>query len=359
MPKTNKRKHLKISNTVSKILLLFFLLSFGTVKNLNAAWQGSGTEADPWQITSRQCLEALADSVNNSISPYPNWSNGKYFSLMNDITDTVRTVIGVMNKGCYFMGHFDGGGFTIVLGIEAQLQWAFGVGLFGTIHNATISNVKTEGFIRTNTHMVGVVGFADNYCIIENVINNSDNSGDTYVGGVVGWLVNGKILNSQNTGNITATGKEAGGIAACVGSGGSSVILKNNLNSGKISAYSFVGGILGHIFDLDKNINTLIIGNLNLGIVEGNFFVGGILSFSEHRNSEISNNSNYGFVRGVNNIGGILGAISNGTVSNNFSSGVVEGASNVGCIIGLKGTGTNIIIENNHYDTQMCGEEEE
>jgi len=36
----------------------------------------------------------------------------------------------------------------------------------------------------------------------------------------------------------------------------------------------------------------------------------------------------------------------------------VVGFSNVGCILGLNLGGNNLILENNHYDTQMCGEED-
>ena len=62
MKKPKRKKYLKILSTV----LFFILLSIGTVKNLSAQFSGgTGTESDPFRITSREDLEALADSVNN------------------------------------------------------------------------------------------------------------------------------------------------------------------------------------------------------------------------------------------------------------------------------------------------------
>ena len=80
------------------------------------------------------------------------------------------------------------------------------------------------------------------------------------------------------------------------------------------------------------------------------------------------NNLNKGFISvydnnaknpTLNGIGGILGVAGdhNATISNNFNSGVVQSnLQNVGCIIGR--VGTNTILINNHYDKQMCGEED-
>ena len=65
-------------------------------------------------------------------------------------------------------------------------------------------------------------------------------------------------------------------------------------------------------------------------------------------------------MKGTDRVGGIIGVVGlNVIVANNFNSGVVEGDSNVGCIIGdFQFNSTNNIIENNHYDKQMCGEDD-
>ena len=313
MPKTNKRKYLKISNTVSKIVLLFFLLSFGTVKNLNAAWQGSGTEADPWQITSRECLEALADSVNNGF----HWSSGKYFKLMNDITDSVRTVIGVWTGTVVaeraFKGNFDGQNHTIILAINNVNTQC--VGLFGYISSDVLSNaieiknIVVDGYVN-GIAAGGVAGsvfgmHANSIGItIINCVNNSKVTGEIVAAGITAYITNGvSVSNVVNLGAVKATTAVAGGVVGGMGFNNSSAM------------------------------------------------------------PTVTNSSNYGFVYSDNNAGGVVGEVfalpnAPATISNNFNSGIVEGVGNIGCIVGFIFNNNSATLINNHYDKQMCGEED-
>ena len=77
----------------TKIVTVAFALTVSTVSNVALLAQfggGNGTQANPYQIANKRHLELLADSVNNDYY----WSIDKYFKVMNDINDTVRTVIG-------------------------------------------------------------------------------------------------------------------------------------------------------------------------------------------------------------------------------------------------------------------------
>jgi len=76
----------------------------------------------------------------------------------------------------------------------------------------------------------------------------------------------------------------------------------------------------------------------------------------------IRNSKNSGFVKSNYNSGGILGGVLNNfffgelIIEGCINSNVVEGGLRAGCIVGnRKGFGTLI---NNHYDKQMCGEED-
>ena len=327
----------------TKIVCLLFLVSVSSY----SAWQGAGTQADPWQITSRQCLEALADSVNNSTVPSPNnWSTGKHFMLMNDIIDTVRTVIGISTSGgISFQGHFDGQNFEIVLGINSINNK---VGLFGAAWGADISNLITKGYVVGAGIVGGVVGEAN--CIIINVTNNCFVTGTTRVGGIVGY--GGAIIsNSTNNGKIFATVSQAGGIFGSIGAGGTEIT--NCVNNGNVISITNAGGISGIGLGTVENC-------INTAEISADSLVGGISGHSAAYNT-ILNNINYGFVKGNSSVGGISGRISSSfsssIISNNSNFGVVVGEENTGCIVGFKGTG-NIIIENNHYDKQMCGEED-
>ena len=120
------------------ITTLLFLIS---VPDLFSFSGGNGTEADPYQISTKAHLELLADSVNNGSS----WSKDKYFIVMNNITDSVRTIIGDYTYPYLFQGIFDGQGYSIALAINDNIF--FSVALFGCVYNATIKNVIVNGYV--------------------------------------------------------------------------------------------------------------------------------------------------------------------------------------------------------------------
>ena len=349
----------------TKIVTVAFILIISTVSNFSLLAQfggGNGTENNPYQIKTRQHLEELADSVENSPSnnsaTHYNWSRNKYFIVTQNITDTVRTVIGKNNTNAYkyFQGNFDGGGHKIILGI---IYMQISVGLFGNIYNETnkadtisISNVITEGYVKGNERVGGIVGSENGSFIkIINCINNcdvtsfSDNS--LYVGGIAGAIANNcNIENCINNGKISGYTLTSG-----IGAIYSSTV-ENCINNGVIEGireYSnYVGGIASEVY------NSKVISCLNIGTIKGNDYVGGISASTSVR-IEILNCKNHGLVVGNDAVGGILGRLGMGTVANCINGNVVEGKTkNVGCIVGEKAGGTVI---NNHYDMQMCGEE--
>ena len=84
------------------------------------AWNGTGTEADPYQISSTADWNTLATNVNNGSQTY----SGKYFILMADITvtetissGTPATMVGTSDSNS-FRGTFDGNGHTITLNYD-------------------------------------------------------------------------------------------------------------------------------------------------------------------------------------------------------------------------------------------------
>ena len=364
MPKTKKRKHLKISNTVSKIVLLFFLLSFGTVKNLNAQcphtpkcpfdscyYGGDGlSEATAFQIWSKAHLEELADRVNNATLQI--WSQGKYFILMNNITDTVRTVIGNLERK--FQGNFCGSNKIINLALTVNNAY---VGLFGWIDtNGVVKNVEVNGNIYNEYFLytvfpqkagitamnIGKISHCINRCSIS--IYSNSKTGD-YAGGVVAINGNKGIVDScLNSGNIEVFYHDVGGIAAQ-----NYGTISNSTNTGSVTAKECgAGGVAGYTYS-----GSFILNCINTGAITAEAHVGGIAGGVY--SAVVSNCSNYGFTKSNSFVGGISGLVTGGIINNNFNSGVVRGTSNVGCIVGKNNGGT---LTNNHYDKQMCGEED-
>ena len=333
------------------IVTVAFTLTVSTVSNICFAQfgGGNGTQASPYEIRTRQHLELLADSVNNG----NNWSRNKYFKVMNDITDTVRTIIGERNKTIAnaFKGNFDGQNFRIVLGINKPNNSYNDVSLFGYCdYNTTISNVITEGYVKGGYYVGGIVGMADATTTITNCINNGKISAlNSYscVGGIVGFvgrtttttncINNGDIIGNSSVGGIVGHGEVNNTIT---------ISIKNCINNGDIIGNSSVGGIAG--LTGNSNIENCI----NIGKISGTSNVGGI---SGSCSKIIENCINSGLIIGSSYVGGISGSLqSTNTVSNCFNSGVVIGNTYIGGIIGEKSYTTTIIVSNCYYDKQMC-----
>ena len=138
-------------------------------------------------------------------------------------------------------------------GLVGMLAEKYGVPQFpGNI--LTVSNSSNSASVRGNRHVGGIVGHHSNSAktvIISNSVNSGAVSGDQLMGGLVGYT-NGtvKIDNSSNTGDITATGGDIGGLIGysntCFSSTGrENLIVSNSFNSGTIRGTDIVGGIIG------------------------------------------------------------------------------------------------------------------
>jgi hypothetical protein len=299
-----------------------------TVSVFSAFSGGIGYDWSPYQIANKQDLEELKDSVEKLQS----WSKNRYFILTADITDSVRTVIGIVHTpdiifpNC-FQGNFDGQNFTITVAININSSDS-GTGLFRVLYEAKISNLHIVGYINnTNgSYSTGsIAGIIISNTTIINCHNNAKIKGnDNAVSGIVGIAINSNIVN-------------------CI-------------NGGVIQGKMMVGGIIG-LFEGEGNSN--ITGCLNIASIEGNILVGGIIgtmATDNNPNVTVSACINNGFIKGNDMVGGIIGTTSGiSTVKDCYNSNVVSGNSNRGCIIDLNMFGTTTVI-NCHYDEQMCHE---
>jgi len=368
---------------MNKFFLLIVIFIQITVSNISIFSQfsgGLGTEIDPYRISRREDMEELADSVRNVfVASSRNWSSKKYFIVTNDITDSVRTVIGVWdpnNMNTQFCGHFDGQGYKITVAITFDFNQTVVLGLFGQVRSCVIKNVVVDGYVSGVSSIpfaldassgAGIVGDIrtssssawnfDPYVTISNCVNNANITLGRMVGGVVGDVSVsyrdgvGEIISCYNNGKILGVsqtaqfGIGAGGIAGNVLV---NTTTSNCINNGDVViSKNGLGGIAGG----SHYNNNIFSNNLNNGSILG-CEAGGIVGNADM--GQIYNNINYGFVKGDNIIGGVVGISRSAAIINNSNFGVVVGDSETGCIIGRVGG----IIINNHYDKQMCGEEE-
>lgn len=207
---------------------------------------GSGTQADPYQIGSGAELAWLANAVNNASS------GTKFYVVLTDDIDLGNqpwTPIGKFGYGSSdrsFSGSFRGNGHT-VKGLNVSAEYA---GLFGSINDAEITGVVVQGtVVSTNTNNGDAGGIVGRAIGTTNKIINCGNeaavSGGCNVGGILGnnQAYNTKItvLNCYNMGHISASDRAGGIVGRC---GGSSLSVTNCYNTGEITSNNYAAGVI-------------------------------------------------------------------------------------------------------------------
>ncbi|WP_052487641.1 GLUG motif-containing protein [Gordoniibacillus kamchatkensis] len=232
---------------------------------------GSGTESDPYLISTVSHLEWVSDQVMNQGNSF----QGKFLKLANDIdvagwTSDYPFFIGTFN------GTFDGNGHKLLNLTKNNPSNNMDTGLFGYIGSTGV--VKNLG--------------------LENV--NFDTVGDRV--GALAATNEGTIFNVYATGSIKATdGTQWYGVGGLVG----------------INAGSSVTGIKGKISASYAAVD-----------VEGNQKVGGLVGYNS---GILSNVFATGTVSGVYYVGGLVGQSSEaGSITNSYSTGDLIDISPVG-----------------------------
>lgn len=232
---------------------------------------------------------------------------------------TETTVNGEKKYGFY--GNFDGLDYNIFgLTINRDIS---NVGLFGVAHDANINNVTLVGGSITGGNVVGsVVGAALGNTHITNATNSASVTGNTDVGGIVGYSGD-EIDNVGDNGTTEIVDADAH-FTNLINTGS---VQSNGENDGNNGIISNAGGLIGYMYNgtLDGN-------SYNLGNVSGNGYnVGGLVGHAVH--SVIGNAAEEGKdvsvvynrlgVTGVYNVGGIVGNMEGTTVQNVENRGTV------------------------------------
>ena len=170
-----------------------------------------------------------------------------------------------------------------VVGDTTELSGAE-VYLYDVYNKGQIGDKEYNYFGR---HVGGVVGRLSG--TVEKAYNNGAiYNGYNVVGGIAGWMAQGKIENAFNTGNITVLNRnnatsQVGGIAGAA-SDNSAIEINNAYNLGTLRSFkdsnvanagnNTLGGILGHIQDENQGNASVTITNVyttgNLFIDDGN-----------------------------------------------------------------------------------------
>ena len=238
---------------------------------------GTGTESDPYLISSGAQLAYLAQQANASEEN----TSDKHFKLTCDIylDGHTWTPIGTYS-GKRFAGSFDGNGHTIDFGDMTVSSGNFG--LFGHAGHANISNLITAGNLKVSSSSSR--NFSALVCRVDGDLNIINCGNDASIIQSVGANV-GTYKHEGNAGGLV-------GIATTVSGEKPTLRITNSYNRGNITVgYGAVGGIVGC---QQQNIYLVVEKCYNRGAItsDGNF-VGGIVGYATYA----SNNSCDGEVR--------------------------------------------------------------
>ena len=234
---------------------------------------GTGTQGNPWLITSREDLIDLAEFLNsgNAAKNYNN-CNGYYFKQTADIdlTGVKWEPIGYSEKRC-FSGNYDGDGHIIANAISTGKNDDDGfatAGIFGWVYFGSVKNlhVKNANFVATGQNRYSYVGGIAGLCCESSIINcsvvNSSMESKRYennncAGSIVGYSYNGTFEKCAAENNRVTSMAYAGGFVGEQGDeknvGKSTFTNCYTANctvtakTDKTNGLSFAGGFVGEV----------------------------------------------------------------------------------------------------------------
>lgn len=267
--------------------MIAFLMIFSNAK-AQFSGSGSGTEADPYKITSSVQLNELRNFLGTA-------NSGQHFQLMNDIDLSGFIAVNYPSVGWLpigdrssldnnaFYGSLQGNGFTIK-NLWIARSGSNYIGLFGNLKNATIDNLNIQ-------------------------LSNNGIIGGLYVGALSGLVAGGSVKNTKMTGTINSTGNVGG----LIGSASSNALIQNNSTNAIVnSTKSNSGGLIGNSSTAVTNCHSS--GEVNVAGDNSGGLIG-LSSAAVSGSSSTSNVKNVGSAFVGNFMGGLVGT-SQSTVTN-------------------------------------------
>lgn len=332
-----------------------------TINTLFAS--GTGTEADPYIISSATHLQNVAYAVQLGITG----ANAYYkLSANQDLSGYVSPVIGTATYP--FKGTFDGNNKTI----QSYKVSAFGdqTGLFGYVVGGTIKNlsVVADHVWGQSYNSVGpIVGEATTIQMSGVSASLSQPiSGIHYIGGMIGQVSSGPSTLTQLSvvggGSASITGTSSiGGLVGTIS--GDNVKIKNSHTQVPVTGNSNVGGFAGYMATSTlQNVYSLstvtggdttggLVGNTQ-GTVQNSYSTATVTSTGSHiggligylgettHSGAVTESYSTGSVTGAAQVGGLVGYHRNGTIARSYSSSAVTGTTNAGGLLGFTESNT-------------------
>ena len=262
---------------------------------------GTGTQEDPWLITSQEDLIALAEFLNSGNAETFDTENagvgnchGYYFKQTADIDLTGVTWEPIGYSGSYyFAGNYDGGGHSITNAVSTGKVDPDGfatAGIFGWVAFGSVENlhVKNANFVATGQNNYSYVGGIAGVCygssikncsVVNSSLESKRNNNNNCAGSIVGYSTGGTFEKCAAENNQIRTMAYGGGFVGEVdddpnyGAGNSTFTNCYVANCTVISetddsqGTSFSGGFAGEITDSTLTIQNCYVYQATLSTV--------------------------------------------------------------------------------------------
>lgn len=334
-----------------------------------ALYSGSGTEEDPYLISTAEGLYAFAEWYNENAETLLGNETNIYAKLTTDIdlnegftftessytgerTPKKWTPIGLididLDSPLPYLGEFDGNGHTISgLYISEDNTTALAAGLFGYfagyLHDVEIDNSYISSKSPCTGAFAGIVEGTIKNCTADAVVYSGAAAGGLNgTGGIVGNL-NGstsEVLNCVFSGSVKSDNHPyTGGIVGDNLYG----YVAGCTNHGKVtSSWDKIGGIVGDNAipkpgdEPVKDKSSVIERCINTGSISGtdsdnDNYVGGIVGMSSW---DWGSNSYTGAIRNCLNTGSVNGSVAGGIIGYLEKSTNVDNCLNIGTVSG-------------------------
>lgn len=291
--------------------------------------------------------------IGSENSPFTGSLNGKGWAI-NDLTISKSEE---NNVGLF--ASLSGASISNLNFVSSSITGVNYVGaLSGYSTSTSISNVNVDmssgGGLTGDTYIGGLVGSLINGSIASSSFFQGEIDGIDYVGGLVGQSLDSNITNSYADTNISGE-NYIGGLVGDFSSG----FITSSYFSGGVSGTNFIGGLAGQ--SLDSNI----IYSYADSWVEGSEHIGGLIGHATNSTIEQSffsgvdkiKYANEEYVSGYNYVGGLIGGFYNSSISNSYSAAnTIEGEEYVGGLVGKMLENSSI---NNSYSlASICNDYE-
>lgn len=199
---------------------------------------GTGTEGDPYLISTVQDLLDLSNTANSA-----DWS--KHFLMTNDIDMSgVTTFTPIGNAATRFYGVFDGGG-HVIQNLTIDLSAQDYVGIFGYLGaSCQLKDLGLQGYSISGNGYTGALVGANRGTVTDCYATGSVTGGWGRVGGLVGWNGYGAtVTDCYATGTVNVSGFGGGG--GLVGSIEGGTVTACYATGVVTGGSSYVGGLVG------------------------------------------------------------------------------------------------------------------